>query len=426
MTTKRFLVIGFSKKTHIKSVAQQGHKLVLFVTKEKHKKYQSEIKDVAASFEKIVVFDNIYQWSNLKKELDRLPPIDAVITRYDHHVNVLGAINQYLGLQGLDYVATKKFSNKYLMKLSFQKKQVPCADGICLDRFDSLDSFLTEKSFPLIVKTTTGTHSRFVFKVNSKEELIRKRSQIINQVGGELSSKSVQGYDEFKNECQVLVEECLTGKEISVDTFVSGDKFLHTPITQYTMADELNIDDSYLPIRTMPSRFSQELENRIFKIVEQALNSLSAKNCVCHTELFVDEETQEINLVETTPRGGGNRAEMTKLLTGFDYDLSVFKAAAGILTPQILNPEGAVSVVEYFAPEDGIIEQMDLSFLKKNQRVFDVRSHYELGAEVKKAENGGQNIVLFFVKAENHQDSKTLAIELLDEVKSSIKVRKDS
>ncbi|MBD3250599.1 MAG: ATP-grasp domain-containing protein [Candidatus Pacebacteria bacterium] len=417
--SKTYLVIGYSKPDHVKSVFQQGHRLFLFVSRQQFLKYHPERQDY---FSKIMVFADIYQWRELKEQLDSLPRIDAVITRYDHFVNVLGVINEYLGLEGLDYQATKNFSNKFLMKQCFQQGQVSCADGICFDKVENSDLFLTNHDFPLIIKTTTGTHSRFVFKAKSIDELHCRRRQILTEVPDELSSQTVKGF-RAGQECQVLVEEILTGREVSVDTFISNGNFIHTPICEYVLADSLNVDDSYLPIRTMPAQFNTNVQQRVYDIVEQALASLSANFCVCHTELFVDEEKDKISVVETTPRGGGNRAEMTQIVTGFNYNLAVFKAATGQLETRDLSAAAAaVSVVEYFAPEDGIIESINLSFLNKNPQVSYVKVRNNSGDKVKQARHGGKSIVSFFVKADSPQESESLAKTLFKQVQKAVAV----
>lgn len=421
---KRLLIIGYSKKTHVITAHKKDeYHLTLFETEKKIEEYKGEYEEF---YDEVVIFKDLYQWSELENVLKQMDPPDAVVTRFDHYVNVAGAINDYFGLSGLKYSETKAFSNKYLMKKRFLANGVPCAEGICIDNLDNpdeLNAFLKTHPFPNIVKTTTGTHSSFVVKVNSIPELMSARDTILTHTKDGWSSKSVQGFTEEKQECRVLLEEMLSGREISIDTFISDGSFLHTPICEYVMPDSLDVDDSYLPIRTMPADISPDMRSIILTTTQEALRALGAKNCVCHTELFIDEEKNSAHLIESTPRGGGNRAEMTLKTTGFDYDFQYLRAAMGEDLPSISEPNSAVSVVEYFAPKEGVIESMDLSFLDEHPSVSEVRIRNKEGDQVKQARDGGKNIVLFFVESSSYDELLELAINLFNQVRDSVKIK---
>lgn len=417
-TDLHFLIVGFvSKKIHVKSAMESGIKLSLIINKSEYKK---EYEDI---FLQILMVDDIYNWEQLRRAVDGInQKIDGVLTKHEDYVNVVGAINQYLGLKGIDYATARSFCNKYLMKQKWLKAGVACAEGICLDNLNKLDEFLQEHSFPLILKKTSSVHSNFVVKVNSKEDLLEKIKFLKSQVSNRVTSKPVVGYESEKNECSLLLEEMLEGRELTVDTFVSNGRFVHTPICEYTMANELNVDDSYLPIRTMPTGLSQNQERIIYESVEKALSALSANGCVCHTELFLDDKNNTCKLIETTPRGGGNRTEMTFLATGYDYSLAVFKATANleIESPQI--PKSGVSVVEYFAEKKGILEDIDLDFLYNLSDVSRIVLTSKVGDFVEQAKFGGKVIVSFFVEKKNYLESQELAKFLFRKIQQSVRI----
>lgn len=415
-----FLTIGFAaKKMHVNSATEAGARISLLIGKDK---YKSEYEEI---FHQVLVVDDIYDWDQLKKIIDQIQknePIDFVLTRHENYVSLVGAINQYLGLPGIDYVSSRNFCNKYSMKKKWLEAGVPCADGICLDETIDLEYFLSKHSFPLILKKTSAAHSNFVVKVKSKEDLLEKLAFLKNHADGYVTSKPVKNYDIEIHECHFLLEEMLYGREFTVDTFVSQGVFTHTPICEYVMADELGIEDSYLPIRTMPVVLSVSQEKLICETTEKALRALGARNCVCHTELFFDEKNNKCSVIETTPRGGGNRAEMTLFTTSHDYSLSVFKAAADLPIDQINKPNKAISIVEYFAEQKGVIEKIDLSFLSDNKAVSNILIRNNAGDSVEQAKFGGKTIVNFHVAAVDESQSRALAIELFKQVREAIKI----
>ncbi len=410
-------MVGFAtKKIHIDPAIKAGAKVSLLISSNE---YKSEYEGF---FHRVLVVDNIYDWNQLKPALDKIEKIDAVVTRREKFISVVGVINEHLGLRGVDYKTSRNFCNKYLMKQQWLKNHVPCAEGICLDNLNGLDEFLKRHSFPLILKKTSAAHSNFVIKTESKEDLLEKLNFLKSKVSGYVASRPIDGYKSKVAECQLLLEEMLHGRELTVDTFVSKGVFIHTPICEYTMTHELGINDSYLPIRTMPTSLSENQEKLVHETVEKALSALTAKNCICHTELFFDEEANTCKVVETTLRGGGNRAEMTRLSTDYDYSLSVFKATVDLEIESPQKPFKAISVIEYFAEGKGIIKELNLDFLNKNKAVSNIKITCQIGDAVEQAKFGGKFIVSLFVEAENSFESKKLALDLFKQVRKSIKI----
>ena len=412
-----FLMIGFGgKKIYLESALKTDAKISLLINRDKYKNEYEKL------FNQVLVVEDIYNWKQLRNAIDQGEKIDVVLTRHENYVTIVGAINQYLGLDGIDYATSRNFCNKYLMKQKWLAAQVPCADGICLDNLNHLDEFLERHSFPLILKKTSAAHSNYVVKVKSKEDLFEKLAFLKSQVSGYVTSKPVEGYKHKSEDCQFLLEEMLYGRELTVDTFVSGNRLIHTPICEYVMAHELGLDDTYLPIRTMPTVLTKRQEKLVYQTVTKALNALSARNCVCHTEVFFDEKNNQYSVIESTPRGGGNRAEMTILTAGFDYSLAVFQTAAGLDIEEIDQPQRAISVVEYFADKKGLIKKIDLDFLYKNPAVSNIKIRDKIGDLAEQAKFGGKTIVSFYVEANDCLKSKNLAIQLFKQVKEAIKI----
>ncbi len=412
-----FLMVGFNaKKIQVESAQQLGLKVSLLISRAK---YEPAFE---AMFQQVVVVDDIYNWPLVEKALHQFTKIDVVLTRSEDHINVVGAINQHLHLAGIDYQTARNFCNKYLMKEKWLAAGVPCARGICLDDHQDLDLFLQQHQFPLMLKKTSAAHSNFVIRVTSLADLLDKWQYLKNNVQDEVVSKTMAGFKQTKRACQFVLEETLSGRELTVDTFVLNDRYLHTPICEYVMADELNVEDTYLPIRTMPIVLTQAQSDLVYQVVEKALRALGAKNCVCHTEVFFDEQKNYCAVIETTARGGGNRAEMTLATTGFDYSLAVFQVAAGLEPPSIPAPQRAISVVEYFAKQKGYFQDLNLDFLSQNPAVTNIQLKYKPGQLVEKAKFGGKPIISFFVKKNTALESQALAKELFKKIQTTIKI----
>ena len=412
-----FLMVGFAgNEMYVQSALKKGAKISLLICADKYKDAYKGF------FHQILIVNDIYDWQEVKQAIDQSDKIDAVFTRFENYVSLVGAINQYLGLKGIDYQTSRNFCNKYLMKQKWLAAGVPCADGICLNDLSELDEFLAKHTFPLVLKKTSASHSSFVIKVKSKQDLLLQLAFLKSKAAGYIVSSPVKGYGNETQECQFLLEEMLHGRELTVDTFVSNGCFTHTPICEYVMAHELGIDDSYLPIRMMPTTLSVDQEKVVYATVEKALAALEARNCVCHSEVFFNELNDSCVLIEATPRSGGNRAKMTFLTTGHDYNLSVFKAAAALAIDTVARPTCSVGVIEYFAEQKGVIKSFNLDFLRLHPAVSNVKIRYKVGDVVEQAQFAGKSIVSFFVQKKDCLKTRQLAIQLFKQVRKAIKI----
>lgn len=422
-----FLMIGFgSKDMYVTTALAQGARLTLIIARDKfNKQYQYK-------FHQVHMVDDVYDWpslSTLVAKINAEHTIDAVLTRYEAYVSVVGAINEHLGLSGISYQTARNFSNKYLMKKQWEAAGVPCAAVAVVDQLsgnlESISTFLDTHQFPLILKKTTGAHSKFVMKVHSKQELLEQIEFLEQQIAPFIMGKPLQGYvtkSESAQEPKIIVEEFLHGRELTVDSFVSNGVYTHMPFCEYVLAHELGVDDSYLPIRSMPTSLSHDARALILTTVERAIRALGAQNCVCHTELFFDEQNNACWIIESTPRGGGHRSEMSLISSGYDYNLAVFQATAGLpLAP--CNVDGQViSVVEFFAEHEGRVRALDLDFLSQHPMVSQVNIKCKKGELVNQAQLGGKVLVNFFVVGGDYEQNRQVARQLFTQVRTGIQI----
>lgn len=413
----KILVVGYAGKLHYISYALDNKiPIYLLVSRDKYK------EDYENVFTSVFVVDNIYDLNQIREAIGNTQ-ITAILTRFEKYISVVGALNEKLQLSGINYAIARNFSNKFLMKSRWLEADVPCADGICVESQKTLDLFLEKHNFPLILKKTSGVHSSFVYKVRSREDLLEK-IHLFSTLGKTYAvARPVFGMASVEKECDLLIEEMLSGIEITVDTFVSNGTFIHTPVCQYVMPEELGVHDSYLPIRSIPTDLPKPVRKRVFRIVESALAALGANNCVCHTELFYDAQKDKCWVIESTPRGGGNRSPMVNHATGGDYDASVFRASLGLeIDPFVLNGE-TLAVIEYFSEKEGVVESLDLDFLKLTPGVKVIINRFKVGDQVKQAYLGGLSMVSVSLEGAEVNENRQEAMELFQKIRASIVVR---
>jgi len=264
------LSIGFSGTMyHINHALQSNLNIHLLIQEDKynpaHKKF----------FKSVITVKDIYNFNHIKQALtNKIEYITAVLTRYEYYIRVAGAINEYYNFNGYNYTTAINFSNKFNMKKIWLKNKIPCADGVCVKDQSNTQLFLQKHKFPLILKTTSDVHSSFVYKIKSTNDLVNKINYIRSEKKITKQSPRLTNFLSMKNECSIVLEEMLSGIEVTVDSLVSNGKITHTPICQYILPSELNIDDSYLPIRFVPTFFSNSIQAKIYSLVEEAIYTL--------------------------------------------------------------------------------------------------------------------------------------------------------
>ncbi|MDA1208970.1 MAG: ATP-grasp domain-containing protein [bacterium] len=419
---KKILMLGYrGKASHIASAQHAGVIVDLLIDKSEMKPAYENI------FHAAYVVDDIYDWTEIEA-VASANRYDAIFTRFEEFTTVVAALTDHLGLPGVAFADAPKFRNKYLMRKAFADHDVPSADFVLVQHPEEAKDFVAKHSFPLIVKQIAGFHSRYVAKVHNQAELESRIIEFLAALAQDTSLMhgKLHGYKEViapDPRSYVLVEECLTGEELTVDAFVVNGKIFSTPVCKYTMPEEMGIHDHYLPVRTMPYNISPEEEKIISTAVHEALHALGANYCVTHTEVFFDREKIECRLIEVASRGGGFRAEMLSHTSGADYDLGVMRAALG-LDPDVTAISSSYAAVgEVFASRNGILEAIDYSCLEGQDDIHRLTINRKIGDMVGRASDGKSYILKFLVSADSYDAATDRAKELLLKIRNSVTVR---
>ena len=419
---KRILLVGFrGKESHIKTAKEQGVLFDLLIdASEMQEKYRTY-------FENVYILDDIFDWNQLADVIEQ-QQYDGVFTRYEDFTVVVSAITHHLKLPGVAFIDALKFRNKFLMREAFKEHSVPSADYVLVQKPEDAEAFVEKHSFPLIVKQISGIHSKYVAKVENQKELedsitffLDALSKETGTLHGQLKNfyEKMEAPDHFTH---LIVEECITGEELTVDAFVVDGKVYTTPVCIYTMPEELGFDDHHLPIRTMPYDLDVDEQKIVDDTVEKSLKALGANYCVTHVEVFFNRATKECRLIEVASRGGGFRAEMVRFACGGDYDLGLARACLG-LDPDVANmPTIHTSVVEVFAPENGTLQSIDTSCLENQEDVHHITWNRRPGCQVGRASDGKSFILKFLVGGSSYEAAIQRAKELLQEVRDSITI----
>ena len=225
-------------------------------------------------------------------------------------------VAEKMGLVGNSYESAVRANNKYLMRESFSKADIPCpkymvATPETLNTPTVLDG-LREFQYPIIIKPSDRSGSLGVSKICAPAEYYPAINQAMKV--------------SFKHEA--MIEEFIDGREISVE-FISYQGH-HYPLQ---ITDKVTTGAPHFVEleHHQPSSLSKDMYETIYSITEKALTALGITNGASHSEYKITPEGR-IAIMEIGARMGGDfiGSDLVRLSTGYDFLKGVIEVALGI------------------------------------------------------------------------------------------------
>lgn len=238
-----------------------------------------------------------------------------------NHMNLISNPDEY----------SEVCTNKFLMRQCFTSSNIPSPLYKKISSNSDLDNFDSYR-YPLVVKPTDRSGSRGVEKVYNFDDL---------KIAVDRARK-----ESFKNEA--IVEEFVTGREISVESISYNGKHYILQIT-----DKVTTEEPYFVEleHHQPSNLPQLVKDEVKEIVIRALNSLHIKYGASHSEMKITEDGK-IKVIEIGARMGGDfiGSDLVKLSTGYDFLEGVINVSMGTFTEPKITENNFSGV--YFLSEE--------------------------------------------------------------------------
>lgn len=258
-------------------------------------------------------------------------------------MNVMGRINDEMGLSGISKEQAIRATNKHLMREAFEKGGAPSPKSILTESAENAWShFLNDFQTNAILKPSRNSGSRGIAKVTrdiTKDEFVK----LYNVALYESRDKSV------------LIEQFIEGPEFSIEIIVwNGNVNVLTVTDKKTTGAPHFVELGH----NQPScRTAEEVE--ILKAAAIAgVKALGVNNCACHAEAKLQDG--KAYLMEIGARMGGDFIStiLTKLSTGVDMIAAAVNCALGI--EPVLKPIGEKQgvCIRYFCPKPGVLTRI--------------------------------------------------------------------
>lgn len=250
----------------------------------------------------------------------------------DRPMRAVSTVCETLGLCGPSPAAAFAATDKGEMSRVFAQHNVPAPQSIVANRSSDLATVVNHWDLPIILKPVDSSGSRGVVLVKSWDHL----------------PDAFDYSASFSTNGQVIAQEFLRGREVSVEGFCLGDE-----IHLVTITDKVTTGAPYFVEagHAQPTTLDDESAAQVRETAAHAARALGLRNCAIHVEIMVTATGPRV--IELGPRLGGDfiTSHLVPLSTGVDMVGSLIQLSCGQV-PDLRPSRAAASAIRYLPSGD--------------------------------------------------------------------------
>ena len=317
-------------------------------------------------------------------------------------MNVMGRLNDELGLSGITKEQAIRATNKHLMREAFEMGGAPSPKSILTENAeDAWKHLQNDFSTDGILKPSRNSGSRGIAKVSRDMD----KADFINAYNIALNES---------RDKSVLLEQFIEGPEFSIEIIVWNGK-----VNVLTVTDKKTTGAPHFVElgHNQPSCYSAEEVEILKAAAVSGVKALGVNNCACHAEAKLMDG--KAYLMEIGARLGGDfiSTELTHLSTGIDMVVAAINVALGIepdLNPKE-KPKGVC--IRYFCPKPGKLVSVGNTEILKDPRVYLWEIYHKVGDVIPEVTSSLCRSGHVIVTENSPQKAIALADRMINEVK---------
>lgn len=269
--------------------------------------------------------------------------IDGIMTlATDMPMRAVATVATEMGLVGIDEKTAIRATNKAEMRKVLKENNVPIPKYYNVSSFDEYKECVKKFDTSFVVKPADSSGSRGIIEV----------SDILNS---DAITKAYEYCFPYSRSGEIIVEECMRGPEVSVET-LSIDGECH--VIQIT--DKLTTGaPHYVEMgHSQPTLLEESVVEKISTVAKEANKAIGIKDGPSHTEIIVTSDGPKI--VEIGARLGGDNINtyLVPLSTGVNIVECCIKIALGE-KPDFSSKYCKGAAIRYFYQKEGVIRNID-------------------------------------------------------------------
>lgn len=329
---------------------------------------------------------------------------NVFVTSIDQALLTAAYVSQQLNLPfHIDFEAAFMLTNKTLMKKLMFENGIPTSN---YKIFKSLEEINEEKlSFPAVMKPVDANSSKGVIKVNNKSEIIENFSESMK----------------FSTVKEIIVEEFIEGKELSIDAFINDGNVTICMITE-NVKSTINADKFTITESVYNIELENNVSTQVKQIVELIFKAINIKNGPLLVQALYNENTDEIKVIEFSSRlGGGSKYFYINQIKNFDIIRQFVNITLGeSIEIGNLTPTVNYAKFKYLYTEPCVIHKyVNFEELKSENIIKEYFIYKEIGTEIFEATKSTDRCSGIFLTANNinelsEKETKTSILEVQD------------
>lgn len=317
-------------------------------------------------------------------------------------MNVMGRINDELGLSGISKDQAIRATNKQLMREAFEANGAPSPKSRCFTDVEvAWGSFCTDFVGACILKPSRNSGSRGIAKISSDIKM----------------DEFARLFEISKNESrdkQVMLEQFIEGPEFSIEIIVWNGK-----VNVLTVTDKKTTGAPHFVElgHNQPSCFSAEEVETLKAAAVAGVKALGVNNCACHAEAKLMDG--KAYLMEIGARLGGDfiSTELTHLSTGIDMVAAAIDVALGTEPDLGIKEEPKGVCIRYFCPKPGKLVNISNTEILNDAHVYLWEIYLKAGDEIPEVTSSLSRSGHVIVTEDSPQKAIALAEKIINEVK---------
>lgn len=385
---KKLLILGASELQvpAIKKAKELGHYVIV-----------ADYNDKAVGINNADEYHNV-STINIEKivELSKNIMPDGIMTlATDMPMRAIAKATEELNLPGISFQTAIKTTDKGEMIKALSNNKVPTPHYIIVDNINDLD--VTQLLFPFVIKPVDNSGSRGVQLINDEKELysLFEYSQKYSRSG------------------EVLIEEYMIGKEISVEMMVIDNVPYVLAIT-----DKVTTQSPYFVelSHSQPSLLKESDLLKVKDVAKAATSAVGINTGPAHVEIMVTNEGPKVIELGARLAGDSIATHLVPLSTGIDYVKATIQSSLG---EQIdIRPKfKKASAIQYFYTKPGIISSINgLEKIKNSTKVKKLVFDKQEGEKIVEIKSSTDRIGYFIVQGNTINSVKKVCDKLTNEI----------
>lgn len=325
-------------------------------------------------------------------------PDGVTVGMCDVAVRTCAMICEALNLPGLSVEVAENATDKFKMIEVFRANHVPHPEYIYFAKGEYTREKMT-LPLPIIVKPIDMAGSRGINLVTTEEEL----------------KMAVEDSISLGDKGDIIVEEYMTGPEVSVEIFVENSEPYVMQITDKLTSGAPHFMELG---HSQPSSLSESIKMSIAQVACKAVKALGLNNCVAHAEIIVTKEGPKMVEIGARMGGDGIQQQLIQLSTGINLPEAVIKLAMGDPVKKPTNKIHLGSAIRFIPAVTGVIESISNNYDSNDKRINTVRLLCKPGDYYDEAKDNSGRYGYVISQAETAES----AIEACEKAISSINI----